>query len=424
MTARIHDLNSWYEVKRNPISKVGVFQYSGASIGAPDPNRIYNVYRPAEELADPACLESFKLIPLVDDHEMLGDPAKGMTPAEQYGVHGTLGQEVEFDNGILYNNLKVFSESLKSTIEGGKRELSCGYRCEYDFTPGEFNGQKYDAIQRKIRGNHIALVDQGRMGPDVRVLDHKLADHYLTLDAKELIKMSKTPEQIATDALSAVEKLAKTVETVAADVKKLSDAHAADEAAKKKAADEAEAAEKEKLKEGLDEEGNPVELDPEDKGADAKAARDRKAAADKKAKDEEEAKKAEEAKAADKKGKGMDAASVKKTVDAAVEAAVKPLKAALDKYEKDGVKATMDAIAGRDALVARVEPFIGQFDHAKMTTAEVAKYACDKLELKAADGAELAALDGFLHNRQVPAAIGGMDAGVKKSTKLRDQVSK
>lgn len=416
-SARIHDLNSWYEIKRNPISKVGVFDYLGSSIGAPEPDRIYKVYRPAEELADPACLDSFKLIPLVDDHEMLGNPALGLTPAEQYGVHGTLGQEVEFSvaDGILYNNLKIFSESLKNTIEGGKRELSCGYRCEYDFTPGVFNGEKYDAVQRRIRGNHIALVDQGRMGPDVRVLDHKLADHYFTLDAKELNKMSKTPEQIATDALSAVETLAKTVDGLNAKLDKLvsaADARAKDEEAEKM----------EELKKGMDENGVEIELKPDDMSDDAKAARDRYAAAK-----DEEAKQEEEMKAAgDKKGKGMDAASVKKIVEsqvkAAVDAATKPLKAALDKYEKEGVKATMDAIAGRDALVARVEPFIGQFDHAKMTTAEVAKYACDKLQLTADEGAEMATLTGFLHNRQVDAPIAGMDGAPKKIGKLLEQL--
>jgi len=43
--------------------------------------------------------------------------------------------------------------------------------CRYEFKSGTFDGQKYDAIQRDIRGNHLALVDEGRTGPDVRVLD-------------------------------------------------------------------------------------------------------------------------------------------------------------------------------------------------------------------------------------------------------------
>ncbi|MES1986804.1 MAG: DUF2213 domain-containing protein, partial [Pseudomonadota bacterium] len=73
-----------------------------------------------------------------------------------------------------------------------KIELSMGYTCVYDFTSGIFNGERYDAIQREIRANHIALVDQGRMGKEVRVLDRALPNKFIvTLDTKEFIKMAK-----------------------------------------------------------------------------------------------------------------------------------------------------------------------------------------------------------------------------------------
>ncbi|MBG3014860.1 DUF2213 domain-containing protein, partial [Proteus mirabilis] len=75
-------------------------------------------------------------------------------------------------------------------IEGGKIELSPGYRCIYDFTPGEFNGERYDAIQRHIRANHLALVDEGRTGADVAVQDHSV----ITIDTKELIRMNPEDE--------------------------------------------------------------------------------------------------------------------------------------------------------------------------------------------------------------------------------------
>lgn len=181
-SARIVDQNGFFEVKRNPISKVGVFPYSGRSIGAENPDQIYRVYRPAEELGSAECIESFKLLPFVDEHHMVGD---GGMPAEQKGVHGTTGEDVFFEDGTLYSNLKVFSNALANLIEGGKRELSCGYRCEYEFAPGEYNGVKYDAIQRNIRGNHLALVEEGRMGKEVAVLDSMV----FTFDAKEFLSM-------------------------------------------------------------------------------------------------------------------------------------------------------------------------------------------------------------------------------------------
>ncbi len=195
-SARSVDTNGWVTVNGNPLSKVGVFPYSGAQLpDAPDPNRIYQVYRPAEELADPECVESFKLLPWIDNHTMLGDEEAGLTPAERKGVQGVIGEDVYFDAPYLRGNLKVFSQSLASLIEAGKRELSCGYRCVYEWTSGVFEGQAYDCIQRQIRGNHVALVNAGRMGPDVAVLDSKLDQVSLTTDAKEPLMAEEAKEE-------------------------------------------------------------------------------------------------------------------------------------------------------------------------------------------------------------------------------------
>lgn len=193
-TARVTDTNGFFEIKGNPISKVGVFPYSGRSTGAENPDSIVYVYRPAEELGSDECIDSFKLLPFVDEHHMIGD---GAIPAEQKGVHGVIGEDVYFDGDTLYSNIKVFSQSLANLIEGGKRELSCGYRCTYEFASGEHNGVKYDAIQRNIRGNHLALVEEGRMGHEVAVLDSMV----FTFDTKEFLMNEEVKtEEVAKDA--------------------------------------------------------------------------------------------------------------------------------------------------------------------------------------------------------------------------------
>ena len=98
-------------------------------------------------------------------------------------MQGVIGEEVYFKNGVLYGNLKLFSENLGELIESGeKRDLSCGYRCRYEIISGTYNGKHYDVIQRDIRGNHLASVTEGRMGPDVAVLDNL----NFTFDAKEI----------------------------------------------------------------------------------------------------------------------------------------------------------------------------------------------------------------------------------------------
>ena len=171
---RQEDINKWPQIKDNPLSKVGVFPYSGAQIhGSLIPDKIYNVYRPEEELSNQETINSFKLIPWINEHEMLGPRELGFTPAEEKGVWGVIGQDVYFDKNTLTlcGNIKVFSERMKKLIEDGKIELSAAYRCVYELTPGVYNGIKYDAIQRNVRANHLALVTEGRMGPDVYVLD-------------------------------------------------------------------------------------------------------------------------------------------------------------------------------------------------------------------------------------------------------------
>ena len=158
-----------------------------------EPDKIYQVYRPAEEIRKAA--DTFKLVPLVDNHTMVG---KDFTPAEEKGVHGVLGEEIKEKDGVLYADVKIFSESLKNLIQNGKKELSLGYFCEYDLTPGEYNGVHYDAVQRGLRGNHIALVDNGRMGHDVRVMDSMVFD---AMDLEGILEKKETEKMNgATDA--------------------------------------------------------------------------------------------------------------------------------------------------------------------------------------------------------------------------------
>ncbi|MDE1905350.1 MAG: DUF2213 domain-containing protein [Rhodospirillales bacterium] len=174
---REYDANGWFSIPDNPISKVGVFPYLGSSLDMPnvEPGRLYGVLRPAEELSRPETLESFKLLPWIDEHAMLGPEEAGMQPAERKGVQGIIGEQVYFDGTYVRGNIKCLSEAMTGLIVNGKRELSCGYRCRYEHAPGVWEGIPYEFVQREIRGNHLALVDAGRMGPDVAVQDAREA---------------------------------------------------------------------------------------------------------------------------------------------------------------------------------------------------------------------------------------------------------
>lgn len=222
------DANGFWLIEGNPVTKEGVFPYSGAQIDFDgslglEQNKIYNVLRPAAELTREDVIKSLNGIPFIDDHEMIGD---GCTPYDDRPGGGVLFNVRTTDqSGMIVGDFKIFSEELKANIENGKKELSLGYRCRYAPERGVFQGQTYDFVQKDILGNHIALVDKGRMGSSVRVYDHKAT----VFDSIESIN----PIQKGADTMTDEEKAKKEAEEKAA-----AEAKERDEAAKQKALDE------------------------------------------------------------------------------------------------------------------------------------------------------------------------------------------
>lgn len=372
VSKRLLDINGYIEIKDNPISKVGVFPYSGAQISDElEPDKIYMVYRPEEELSDPECIESFKLVPFTDEHAMLGATNDGLLPAEEKGIHGVTGENVYYDadGKYLRSNIKVFSEFLSDQIESGKKELSIGYRCIYDVVPGVYNGQRYDAIQRKLRGNHLALVSEGRTGPDVAVQDH----FKFTLDSAELKKMAgenetqketvKDEDQVNRDNLRGLVK-----ELI---MEALAERDTEAETALDKTAKDADEDDKDKKKETED-----ADEDDKDKKKDAKDT------------DEDDKDK-------DKKDKKSDA----------MDSQIKSLSARIASLERNGVKSVFAQVASRDKLATALAPHIGVFDHSQMNVTDVAAYGVKKLGLQAAKGQEEAMLAGWLAARSQPETV-------------------
>ena len=166
------DHNSFWVIKQNPITKIGVFPYLGRQISPElEPNKIYQVLRPESELFAAEALASFNELPITIGHALLGPREEGFTPAEEKGVDGTTGTTAERKGDKIVNDIKLFSERIKDEVNHGKKELSAGYFCDFVPERGTWNGRHYDFVQKNIRGNHIALVDKGRSGHDVRVMD-------------------------------------------------------------------------------------------------------------------------------------------------------------------------------------------------------------------------------------------------------------
>ena len=187
------DTNGYWEIKHNPISKVGVFPYLGRSISDEcDPEKIYYVYRPASTLSQSVDTWDNPPKPFIDDHEMLGE---GFSKIDDRPVQGVIHNPVyDEDTGTLYADISVYSESLKDKIANGKKELSLGYFCKYRKEKGVYKGQAYDYIQEDMVGNHIALVDNGRCGSDVKVFDSKFTMDSLDISADSIEGLKTIPE--------------------------------------------------------------------------------------------------------------------------------------------------------------------------------------------------------------------------------------
>jgi len=171
-SARKIDANGFLLVKACPISSFGLFDYSAAQLGLPgDPNRIVKVYRPESAVSDPEAIASFQNVPFIIDHEMLSgfEDDKTASAPEDYGIDGVL-TSVSFDSPWMRGDIKVFSRQAQKALAQKKRDLSLGYSCDFKMTPGTFKGQPYEVVQTNMRGNHVALVDEGRV-PGARILD-------------------------------------------------------------------------------------------------------------------------------------------------------------------------------------------------------------------------------------------------------------
>jgi hypothetical protein len=249
MSARIIDQNGYITVRNNPISKSGVFQYLGRSIGAPDPDKIYNVYRPASEWQDEQALDSIRHVPLIDEHEMLGE---GFTPAEEKGVHGITCDNPSFDGNTVKADLKIFSKSLAKKIASGVNQLSLGFRCKYSPERGSYDGQEYEYTQRNIRANHLAVVKSGRMGPDVVVLDHEQDYSVIALDHREF-EMADEKVTVAFDSmelLAAIKSVSDGQAAINARLDAMDEAMKADKEAEDEAAKKAKEDAEKKEKDG------------------------------------------------------------------------------------------------------------------------------------------------------------------------------
>ena len=188
---RIRTPEGFLICKNVPIARVGTQEYLGEELGLEGyENVLVNVVRTEQEVFSHKTIASFEGKPFTDDHPEQEEFVTTENYKRYVKGHVTNVRRGQGDfSDKLLADIIVYDKTVIEEIENNqKREISCGYACDYNV---DENG---DVFQVNITGNHVALVDEGRAGHSVKILDHN--KQYKGV-RKNMPKMKNTKQIIA-----------------------------------------------------------------------------------------------------------------------------------------------------------------------------------------------------------------------------------
>ena len=149
-----------------PIARTGDQDYLGSEIGldGTEAGKVLAVHRSPEEVFSPATMASLEGKPVANappPGSIGPDDVRLYEMGHAENVRRGAGEWADY----ILADLHIHDRELIDAIQGGKREVSCGYECEY--VPNKDGTYS----QKNIRGNHIAVVDRGRAGKRAAILD-------------------------------------------------------------------------------------------------------------------------------------------------------------------------------------------------------------------------------------------------------------
>jgi len=142
------------------VARVGIQSYQDGEGG------VRREFRPVGEVFSADAISSFKNMPVT-----MGHPQEGLVTADnakRLSV-GHVGENIRPDGEWLVMPITITDAETIEQIANGVVELSGGYMADLDELAGEYDGEVYDAVQRNIRGNHVAVVQQARAGEMARL---------------------------------------------------------------------------------------------------------------------------------------------------------------------------------------------------------------------------------------------------------------
>ena len=166
---RSKDSNGFLIIKDNPIAKAGVFDYLLSELKQdiePKDDKVVKVYRPFSELI--RVKDSFSNKPIKMFHHWVGDECET--------ADGAIGSNITIDeaNEYLRADLIIYNPKLIEAIETNELvELSPAYTGKEIAENGRYNGEAYEYKQELGEVNHLAVVEIGRSGKDLKIYDSK-----------------------------------------------------------------------------------------------------------------------------------------------------------------------------------------------------------------------------------------------------------
>ncbi len=150
---------------RVPITatRVGIFVYRK------DDGSEWREFRPPEEVFHPESMASLRSVPATNNHPNEGNGLLTADNTTKFMVGYTSDEVRRVDDLLATNMTIVEADTIREVDAGDKREVSCGYKCDIELKAGNYRGQRYDAIQRNIRYNHVAICKNARGGSQVRI---------------------------------------------------------------------------------------------------------------------------------------------------------------------------------------------------------------------------------------------------------------
>lgn len=183
-SVRSIDESGHLRIAKTVISKAQVDPYFGREIPgfeamSLEPDRIYQMLRCPIELEKSAATAKGKQILFKHIYVDSKTPEKELTV-------GAIGSDVTYENGKLYADLTFWDDEAIALIDSEKMEqLSYSYYFDPVMTPGDFEGAAYDGVMRNIHGNHLALVERGRIGRDAVISDSLPLEMRLNMKLKK-----------------------------------------------------------------------------------------------------------------------------------------------------------------------------------------------------------------------------------------------